>query len=115
MFHKLLIFALVALFSAGVAHAQSKNATSRGELLYATHCIGCHNTQLHWRDTKLATDWPRLKAEVDRWQKATGLRWRDEDVTEVARYLNARYYHFTAPVAGRSINPDATKVSRQQD
>lgn len=115
MSRNLFIFLLACLGLIGVAQAQGKTTPSRGELLYATHCIGCHNTQLHWRAKKLATNWPRLKAEVDRWQKLTGLGWRDAEVTDVARYLNTRYYHFALPVAAASAKGSATQLSRQQD
>jgi mono/diheme cytochrome c family protein len=112
MFHKMFLVALALLGSFGVAHAQGKSSPSRGELLYNTHCIACHNTQVHWRDRKLASDWPHLKTEVDRWQKMTGLRWRDEDVTEVARYLNTRYYHFPAPALSRGSTGNPTALSK---
>ncbi len=85
---------LVALAS---AQPVPKSDTSRGELLYATHCIGCHTAQIHWRDRRLATDWASLEAQVRRWQANTGLGWSDEEVGEVARYLNGLYYHFAAP------------------
>ncbi|MDP1534777.1 MAG: cytochrome C, partial [Rubrivivax sp.] len=61
---------------------------SRGALLYATHCIACHSTQMHWRDKRVATDWASLRAEVQRWQGHAQLRWSEDDITEVARYLN---------------------------
>ena len=115
MFQKMVFFVLVLLGAFDAAHAQGKSSPSRGELLYTTHCIACHSAQLHWRDRKLATDWAHLKAEVDRWQKTTGLQWRDEDVTEVARYLNTRYYHFPAPALSRSKTGDATQLSKQQE
>jgi mono/diheme cytochrome c family protein len=111
----LLVFLLACLGAPGEAHAQSRSPTSRGELLYTTHCIGCHTTQLHWRDRKLATNWTRLKGEVDRWQKTIGSGWRDEDVTEVARYLNTRYYHFPAPALSRSMTGETTRLSRHQN
>ena len=71
---------------------------SRGELLYWTHCIACHDTRMHWRDMKLVTDWPSLVVQVNRWQRLSGQAWSDEDVTEVARYLNALHYHFPRAV-----------------
>ena len=37
----------------GSAGAQ---AQSRGELLYSTHCISCHTSEIHWRDNKAATE-----------------------------------------------------------
>jgi len=93
----------------GPVVAQIKNDTVRGELLYSTHCIGCHNAQLHWRDKKAATNWGSLKAEVERWQKTTGLGWRGEDVTEVARYLNALYYRFPEPRAAGTFAAQSTE------
>jgi hypothetical protein len=47
-------------------------ADSRGALLYSTYCVGCHTTQVHWREKKLAT-WTSLKAQVRRWQSNAGL------------------------------------------
>jgi len=72
-------------------------AESRGEMLYATHCIGCHSTQVHWRDKKLVTDWSTLKAQVRRWSSNTALAWDEDDIVSVARYLNTRYYQFSLP------------------
>lgn len=99
MIEKWLVVVLVAAFGGlvGTALAQIKADTLRAELLYSTHCVGCHNTQLHWRDKKSARNWASLKAEVERWQKTSGLGWREEDVTDVARYLNALYYRFPEP------------------
>ena len=79
---------------AAVAQAQSPPANSRGELLYTTHCVGCHTTQVHWRDRKLASDWTSLTAQVERWQKNANLGWGGDDIDAVARYLNAAYYRF---------------------
>lgn len=84
----------------GLAQAQTKSEFMRGELLYSTHCIGCHSTRLHWRDRRVAKNWASLKVEVDRWQAVSGLRWSEEDVTDVARYLNALHYRFPAPDVG---------------
>jgi mono/diheme cytochrome c family protein len=89
---------LIAVASA-VASAQGTPAAARGELLYTTHCQGCHTAQIHWRDRKLATDWPGLVAQVTRWQKNANLGWSAEDVDAVARWLNGRYYRLAAPEA----------------
>ncbi len=92
----------LALFCAVFAHTagaagETPRDPSRGELLYDTHCITCHNTEVHWRDKRLSTDWASLQTEVRRWQENASLGWSDADVTEVARYLNARYYSFPTP------------------
>ncbi len=90
--------ALIVLILCPVeADAQPMRAPSRGELLYSTHCIACHNEQVHWRDKKVARDWPSLEAEVRRWQKFSHLDWGGDDIAAVTRYLNALYYHYPVP------------------
>ena len=86
------LFAVSCNFAADAA--EPARDASRGELLYSTHCVACHTTQVHWRDKKLATDWKSLKAQVSRWQNASGQNWGEQDITEVARYLNTLYYHY---------------------
>ncbi len=110
MMMKKWLFALVMVLwgLAGPVLARTKTDTQRGELLYSTHCIACHSTQLHWRDRKLASNWASLKAEVERWQKTSGLGWREEDVTDVARYLNTLYYRFPEPEPDGASTAEAT-------
>ncbi len=76
------------------AGAQPTREATRGELLYSTHCIACHSTQVHWREKKLTADWKTLQSQVGRWQAVLGLGWSMEDIAEVARYLNDLYYHY---------------------
>jgi cytochrome c553 len=95
---RLLSWLLATCIGAAISvAAQPAPSGSRGELLYSTHCVSCHTTQVHWRDKKLATDWTGLKAQVFRWQSNTGLGWSDDDVVAVARYLSELYYRFPAP------------------
>jgi mono/diheme cytochrome c family protein len=97
-----LLWAAAALSSAAAfAQVVPMPDTSRGELLYATHCIACHTSQLHWRDARRANDWASLRALVRRWQAETGLSWSDGDIDDVARHLNARHYRFALPAPER--------------
>ncbi|MEO7549363.1 MAG: hypothetical protein ABIT82_13125, partial [Ramlibacter sp.] len=75
--------ALLACSLAGtgtLALGQVTPPASKGELLYSTHCISCHTTQMHWRDDRKATDWDSLKAQVRRWQGNAGLTWSEGDI-----------------------------------
>jgi mono/diheme cytochrome c family protein len=94
--NKIWIFAVLTVCTGFpfVANAQPAVDTSRGELLYTTHCIACHNEQIHWRDKKIANDWSSLKSQVNHWQGVAGLMWSDSDIVDVARYLNVRNYHY---------------------
>jgi mono/diheme cytochrome c family protein len=73
------------------------SAQSRGELLYTTHCVACHTTQVHWRDRRLAKDWNSLQAQVANWQAAASLNWSEDDIAAVTQHLNERFYGFKAP------------------
>jgi hypothetical protein len=85
--------ALLGALVGTLSLAPSAQAQSRGELLYSTHCIACHTSQMHWRDKKQVTDWKSLTAQVRRWQATAQLQWSDDDILEVARHLNERFYH----------------------
>jgi hypothetical protein len=90
---------VVCFFLAATAQAApATESPSRGELLYGTHCIACHDTQMHWRDKRLATDWPKLIAQVRRWQGVASLGWSEDDIRDVARHLNERIYRH--PISG---------------
>ena len=95
-FRTVMTLAALASAAAGAA-AQSMPAPSRGQLLYSTHCIECHNTQMHWRARKQARDWNSLRVEVRRWQQVGQLGWDEADIDEVARYLNQTIYQFPPP------------------
>ena len=96
------LICLVALTAAaGVAHAQPapESVSTRGELLYSTHCIECHTTEMHWRSNRQARDWDTLKFQVRRWQGVASLGWTETDVDDVARYLNDTIYKFPRQVS----------------
>jgi mono/diheme cytochrome c family protein len=88
------LLVLLAAVPALGAEALPQRDAGRGELLYNTHCIACHNEQVHWRDKKLARDWPSLQGQVRRWQANARLNWNEADIREVSRYLNERHYRF---------------------
>lgn len=89
-------------------------AQSRGELLYTTHCIACHSTQVHWRDQRRATDLASLTEQVRYWQGRALLSWTEDDIAEVTRYLNQRIYRFGPPKLVHGPGPDTVLVGRLQ-
>jgi mono/diheme cytochrome c family protein len=87
---------------------------SQGELLYKTHCIGCHSTQVHWREKKIAKDWRTLVAEVQRWQSNIKLGWGNDEIGAVAHYLNGAFYHFQEPEEKKiGAAPDDRRMARR--
>ena len=98
---------LLALVAALACSAQAQPAPgpaatpTRGQLLYDTHCIECHNAQIHWRALSQANDWGSLLAQVKRWQATAKLGWSDDDIAEVTRHLNDTIYKFPQVRASR--------------
>ena len=86
------------------ALAGAASAQSRGELLYTTHCIACHNSQMHWRDQRRATNLESLKEQVRLWQGRALLSWTEDDIVEVTRYLNQSTYRFGPPTVRSSLD-----------
>jgi mono/diheme cytochrome c family protein len=93
------------------AGAQPAAPSARGELLYATHCIACHSREIHWRQKKLATDWASLNVQVRRWAGNGGLGWSDEEIGDVAGYLNALHYRFATPSVTGSAGDGSGRVA----
>lgn len=107
-----ILVSCVALSYCLAADAQStpEREPSRGELLYTTHCIACHTTEVHWRNQRLATDWATLTRQVRRWQGNAHLGWNDEDILAVTRYLNALYYHYPVGPGEKAVTLNEGKA-----
>jgi hypothetical protein len=72
---------------------------------------------MHWRDKRVASKWPALKAQVRRWQDAASLAWSDGDILAVSRYLNETIYHFeqtadTVSSSSRRVNEPVSTLTR---
>lgn len=91
---KSLLVATLIASTVALAHSDELPAAGRGKLLYNTHCISCHTTQIHWRDDRRAQSWDGLKLQVRRWQDNTNMQWTESDIAAVAQHLNETIYHF---------------------
>ena len=69
---------------------------SRGQALYENHCQACHTDWAHARSDRKATSMSDLRRSVAAWSTHAGLAWSDEDVDDVADYLERNFYHFEA-------------------
>ncbi len=72
----------------------------RGQLLYETHCSGCHTTQAHWRDKHIVRSWADLLFQVTRMQDNAGQEWGVTEITDVAAYLNEVFYKMPCSMPG---------------
>ena len=88
------LFVFILSVTPAFAESVVRGDSTRGVILYDTHCIQCHTQQIHWREKKLVTNWESLTAQVDRWQSNSGLEWNKNDIEVVSRFLNSTYYHY---------------------
>ena len=86
----LAVLVLASIFSLPTAAAPA----GKGQALYDQHCVSCHGPEIYTRDDRKVTSLPALQRQVQRCETALGLRWFDEDISEMSQFLNERYYHF---------------------
>lgn len=86
--------------SAQTELAEAAADAQRGRLLYGTHCIACHTTDVHWRDKHIVQSWSDLIYQVNRMQTNAGQKWEMAEIIDVAAYLNDEFYQMPCPMAG---------------
>ncbi|MGQ0656619.1 MAG: cytochrome c [Chromatiales bacterium] len=75
------------------AHAGAADG-GHGKELVEAHCLHCHNATMYTRPDRKVKDLKGLEKQVRRCELALELQWFDEDVADVAAYLNDTYYRF---------------------
>jgi mono/diheme cytochrome c family protein len=96
-------YALPVLLSLLAASATASAADpGRGKALHQQHCAGsCHASitggdpdGLYTRPNRRVTTLEGLHKQVRRCELSLGLKWFDEDIDNVAAYLNDTFYRF---------------------
>lgn len=67
----------------------------RGRALYENHCQSCHEALAHTRENHVVKTVEGLRQRVWSWSVHSGLNWRDDEIDDVTRYLNRRFYQLT--------------------
>ncbi|MCW8841662.1 MAG: cytochrome c [Gammaproteobacteria bacterium] len=98
---KILGVALLPMLGAALLPAAALADLSRGEALHESQCIACHasrfdnnGAEIYTRDNRRVNDLAALHKQVNRCKNNLGLTWFDDEVKDVADYLNASYYKF---------------------
>ncbi|MBL8541796.1 MAG: cytochrome C [Betaproteobacteria bacterium] len=92
--HGILRFVLAAGLAVGAPAMWAQGLESRGEALYANHCVACHTCKAHTRRDPIVRNLAELAQQVDRWQANQKLGWTPEDRAAVVDYLNRVFYRF---------------------
>ena len=64
-----------------------------GKSLVDGNCTKCHDEHVYTRPDRRVTTLDGLNNQVRRCEQSLGLKWFDEDIDDVAAYLNETYYH----------------------
>lgn len=89
------VFALIASASfALAAPAADLPNLERGRALYENHCVVCHTSKVHRRYPPSAIDLEALRFIVRVWVEEQKLQWSQQDIDDVAFYLNRTHYKF---------------------
>ena len=89
---------VAAALSAQGAGAQD---ATRGKLLYDTQCGGCHYERVHDRMRTEIKDLTDLRGTVARWAPRTERSFTEEELEDVAQYLNESHYRIGLALARR--------------
>ncbi len=92
MYKRFLILTTTCLLGAGIPLTAA--IADNGAELHAANCTSCHNDAVYTRKDRRVTSMAGLKKQVQRCELSLGLKWFDEDIDDVATYLNSTYYHF---------------------
>lgn len=85
--------AVAMLILPGIPAAQEPPPFDRGQALYENHCQSCHEVLAHTRENRTVTTVEGLRERVWSWSVHSGLNWRADEIDDVTRYLNRRFYH----------------------
>ena len=79
-------------FSPAVA---AQEVFDRGQALYENHCRECHESWAHSRDGRHVTTLDGLRQRVAAWSIHSSLNWNQQEIDDVADYLNRHFYQFS--------------------
>jgi mono/diheme cytochrome c family protein len=77
-----------------VAPPAAAGDPERGKTLHDQHCTRCHDSTMYARPQRTIADFAALRERVQQCELAAELMWFEEDVDDVAAWLNRDFYHF---------------------
>ncbi len=89
MMMRICLISLVALICSRAAMAAED-----GKALVDSHCYSCHGNEVYTRADRKVKSLGGLHKQVQRCELALGLGWFDDQIDDVAAYLNNGFYRF---------------------
>jgi mono/diheme cytochrome c family protein len=94
--HRMVLGSLLTVWAAlSAPGAVAEPEFDRGRALYENHCEECHESWAHTRDGSRVNTIEDLRRWTQAWSMHSKLDWSDDEINDVADYLNREYYHLT--------------------
>jgi mono/diheme cytochrome c family protein len=88
-------FAMLTITLLSISPFAMSANPERGKLLYKNHCIKCHTSGVHIRKKRKAKNIGDITYQVNRWVTNNKLDWTQNEIDDVVRYLNTKYYGYS--------------------
>ena len=66
----------------------------KGKTLLKENCYACHDDEIYVRKNRIIDSYSKLEQRVRFCSTQRNLTWFDDDIENVAAYLNKEFYHF---------------------
>jgi hypothetical protein len=84
---------------------ENNSAIEGGKQLHDVHCLtSCHNVQLYTRQNRKIKSYNSLETQVQRCVTSLNKQWFEEEVKDVATYLNTEFYKFKETTKAEKAN-----------
>ena len=65
-----------------------------GKSLHDENCLRCHDESKYTREDRMIKNFQQLHERIKQCELMAELTWFDEEIDDVAAYLNNQFYHF---------------------
>ncbi len=80
--------------TAGLDTSSETADLDNGRRLHEAHCVRCHDARIYVREERRVNSLKALRAQVRACELAAELGWFEEEVADVAAWLQQMYYRF---------------------
>jgi len=85
---------IISMMALALLSVTTPLLAGKGKALYEKNCTRCHSTEVFTREDRGIKSLEGLKTRVNQCTAAAEVKWVDEEINNVADYLNKNFYKF---------------------
>lgn len=93
---KSILFCSIVIATSLGASAQAAGNADNGKTLHDKNCSGCHKSEVYTRPDHKVKSLTALNDRIKFCESANKLAWTDQNIQDVAAYLDREFYKFKA-------------------